>query len=133
MNASVNHEEVLVKASIAPRRQVRYLGFVANPKARDRFLNELGHFKQLNPKYIVNIPPSESDLAGITKLLKAKGAGDRCWVLSANRTIDGHEVDLQDALEATLGSGLGTFLSCLPGRLAYFEDEDVYCILERIP
>ena len=103
MNSSVNHEEALVKAFIDPRRQERNLGFVANPKARDRFLNELGHFKQLNPKYIVNNRPSESDLKGIVKLLKAKGAGDRCWVLSQNRTVDGHEVDLQDALEITLG------------------------------
>lgn len=132
MNDFVSHEEALVKAFMDPRRQERYLEFVSKPKKRDKFLSELGHFKHLNPKYVVSIRPNESDRSGILKLLKGKGAGDRCWVLSENRTIDGHEVDLEDALEITLGRGMGTFLSCLPGRLAYFEDEDVRCILERV-
>jgi hypothetical protein len=111
MDSSVNHEQALVRAFIDPRRQERYLEFVTKPKTRDRFLKELGHFKHLNPKFVVNLKPSDRGLAGIMKILKSKGAGDRCRVLSENGTFDGHEVDLQDALEVTIGRGMGTFLS----------------------
>jgi hypothetical protein len=38
---------------------------------------------------------------------------------------------LADALRKIVGNGMGTFLSCVPGRLAYFEDEDGRWILER--
>jgi len=38
---------------------------------------------------------------------------------------------LQTALEKTIGYQMGTFISCIPGKLAYFEDEDGRYILER--
>src|SRR5260370_1097774 len=41
------------------------------------------------------------------------------------------EVSLAEALKTIFGRGIGTFLSCLPGRLAYFEDEEDRWILER--
>jgi hypothetical protein len=41
------------------------------------------------------------------------------------------EIDLTHALETVIGRGMGTFLSCIPGKLAYFEDEDCRWILER--
>jgi hypothetical protein len=44
---------------------------------------------------------------------------------------DGKEVNLQIALEETIGRQMGTFISCIPGKLAYFEDEDGRYILER--
>jgi hypothetical protein len=40
-------------------------------------------------------------------------------------------MDLKTALRETIGSQMGTFLSCVPGRLAYFEDEEERCILQR--
>ena len=36
---------------------------------------------------------------------------------------------LTDALEATVGSGFGTFISCLPGELGFFEDEEKQVLL----
>ena len=40
---------------------------------------------------------------------------------------------LDNALEETLGKGMGTLISCIPGKLAYFELEDINekYILER--
>ena len=32
---------------------------------------------------------------------------------------------LRDALEGTIGQGMGTIICCVPGRLAYFEGEDM--------
>jgi hypothetical protein len=38
-------------------------------------------------------------------------------------------MDLEAALQATIGYLMGTFISCMPGKLAYFEDEDSRGIL----
>ena len=41
-------------------------------------------------------------------------------------------MSLDEALEEIVGRSMGTFLSCIQGRLAYFEDEDQRWILERL-
>jgi hypothetical protein len=112
-------------------RQQRYLGFVKVPRNRDKFRRELGHFKALNPKYVVSILPSEQNPPSLLRILTAKGAGSTCWVVSENRRIDNQELDLEAALQEAVGSRMGTFLSCVPGKLAFFEDEDIRCILQR--
>jgi hypothetical protein len=127
----MNHEEALVNAFILPTRRERYLECLVKPKKRARFRAELAHFKALNPKYVVNIAPREQHLPSILKLLIAKGAGTKCWVISEFDEMDGQELDLELALRETIGRGMGTFISCVPGKLAYFEDEGRRCILER--
>jgi hypothetical protein len=67
----------------------------------------------------------------LLKLLIAKGAGSKCWVISENPQIDHREMDLGAALKETIGYQMGTFISCIPGKLAYFEDESSRYILER--
>jgi hypothetical protein len=68
------------------------------------------------------------------------GKGELCRVssfhpftrsFSENSELDGKEIDLQTALKETIGYQMGTFISCIPGKLAYFEDEDGRYILER--
>jgi hypothetical protein len=63
--------------------------------------------------------------------LKSKGAGLTCWVISEDPDIDGREIDLRTALEKVSGRGIGTVLSCIPGKLAYFEGEDETLLLTR--
>ena len=44
-------------------------------------------------------------------------------MVSENSDWDAREMPLRDALEATIGAGWGTLVSCAPGRLAFFEGE----------
>jgi len=127
----MNHEEAVVRAFIIRKRQERYLEFLSNPTRRDKFISELAHFKALNPKCLVGIPPSQQNASSVAELLATKGAGSRCWVISENSKLDGREMDLQEALGETIGHGMGTIISCIAGKLGYFEDEDVKYILER--
>jgi hypothetical protein len=126
----MNHEEALLKAFIDPNRTARYLEFIASPKKRVKLIKELAHFKALNPAFMVGIPTNQRNVSAIIELLKAKGAGPKCWVISENAKLDGQETDLETALKETVGYQMGTLISCVPGRLAYFEDEDGRCILE---
>ncbi len=127
----VNHEEELVKAFFVSTKRERHLEMVSKPKKRERFLREFGHFKALDPRYVVTIPTSKRHAADIALILTQKGAPQFCWVTSEDSSIDATEMLLTEALRKVVGYGMGTFLSCVAGRLAYFEDEEVRWILER--
>jgi hypothetical protein len=45
--------------------------------------------------------------------------------------VDGQEMKLKDALDALIGVGSGTIISCIPGKLAFFESEDSRLILRQ--
>jgi len=53
--------------------------------------------------------------------------------MSENPEIDGRDLPLRDALSKTVAMDAGTLISCIPGKLAYFEMEgfDGRYILER--
>jgi hypothetical protein len=127
----MNHEESIVRAFILPNRQERYLEFLTVPKRRAKFIAQLAHFKHLNPNFAFSIPGGQTNPSSLLKLLTAKGAGPTCWVISENSALDGREMDLEAALKGTIGRQMGTFISCIPGKLAYFEDESSRYILER--
>jgi len=127
----MSHEEELVKAFILPVRRERYLEFLKSPKKRAKFIAQLPHFKHFNPKFVASIPGNQQNPTALLKLLVGKGAGPSCWVMSEDSALDGQEMDLEAALKESVGRQIGTFLSCVPGRLAYFEDEEDRYILER--
>jgi hypothetical protein len=127
----MNHEEATIKGFIIPVRQERYLEFLKTPKKRAKFIAQLAHFKHLDPKFAIRIPGNQQNPASLQTLLAGKGARPKCWVISENSELDGQEIDLQTALEKTVGYQMGTFISCIPGKLAYFEDEEDRYILER--
>ncbi|HEY4740401.1 MAG TPA: hypothetical protein VIH76_07395 [Candidatus Acidoferrales bacterium] len=127
----MNHEAEMVKAFVLPIRRHRYLEFLTTPKKRAKFIAQLPHFKHLNPKFAFSISGRNSNPASLLKLLAAKGAGAKCWIVSENPKLDARELDLKVALEETIGYGMATIISCIPGKLAYFEDEDGRYILQR--
>jgi hypothetical protein len=131
--AAMNHEEAAIKAFIRLNRQERCLRFVSNPNRRAKFTAEPAHFRDLDVKYSLHIPPNQQNPASVVKLLASMGAGSKCRVITENLDLDGREMDLDAALKETIGYGMGTIISCIPGRLAYFEDEDVRYILQRSP
>jgi hypothetical protein len=127
----MNHEEHLIRAFFPPTKRERYLEMIANPKKRRKFLRELAHFKSLDPSFCVALPKGVHAPEEIAAFLKRKGAPETCWVTSEDSTIDGKQIPLVDALKSVVGYQMGTFLSCITGRLVYFEDEEDRWVLER--
>jgi hypothetical protein len=127
----VNHQEELVRAFFVPTKRERYLEIIANPKKRKKFLRELAHFKDLDPRWHFDLPKGVHGAEEIGASLVRKEAPQLCWATSEDSELDGKEMPLLDALKKVVGRQMGTFLSCLPGKLAYFEDEDGRWILER--
>ena len=107
------------------------MDFVRAARTRKKFLAELCHFAGLDNRFKCTIPGSQQTPEGIVGLLRTRGAGDQCLVISDVKEIDAKRLNLEDAIGTVLGRTFGTFLSCIPGRLAYFENEDGRWILER--
>ncbi len=125
------HEHQLVRCFFHPDRQYRYLELLADPKRRPEALKEFAHFKHLDLRWAQALPLNCSRPISVAKLLQSKGAPARCWAISESDKLDGKELDLLQALDDVLGCGIGTFLSCLPGHLAYFEDQKDRWLLHR--
>jgi hypothetical protein len=118
-------EEALLRAFIVPGKRNRYVSRLALPKARRKFMNShLYHMRDLDPRFAVRIDPTDQRAEKIYDLLREHGAPATCYVISASSDRDGSEVDLREALTEMVGTCDGTFLSCLHGKLAYFEGEE---------
>lgn len=79
------------------------------------------------------VPPEMHTPSGVLKHLAGRGAPNVCYVFAEGPAPDGRCLPLDEALCSTIGRGMGTILSCVPGRLAYYEGEyarDQY-VLER--
>ena len=131
MTNQEEHERGLMLSFIPPERRNRYLELIARPKRRQDIVESLAHFKHLDVRYLIPIPGSQSRASEILRLLRSKGAPETCYALSEASELDGREIPLSEGLAFIVGRGIGTFLSCIPGKLAYFEDEDQRWILER--
>jgi len=124
MSADLDEERALYGAFLAPPTRARYLALLDAPDARRRIRAELAHAPGLDPRYATRVEaePSPEEIA---RLLREKGAPETCYVVSEWPDFDARRLDLVVALDAIVGSGMATFFSCVPGKLAYFEDEEV--------
>ncbi len=128
----VPHEQLLARFFIPTKRE-RYAEMIGHPKKRPKFLRELAHFKSLDPRYLVAMPPKKLFPEKIAAVLIEKGAPELCWITSEDSNLDGREMLLLEALKEIVGRQMGTLLTCIPGTLAYFEGEGMgdRWILER--
>jgi hypothetical protein len=126
-------EEATIRAFIISERRERFLVHLSSPKHRRKVTESLAHpnLGWFDSRYVRSIPPAQSGKEGIARILRAKGAGQTCWAISENRKLDAKEFELDFALAEIVGCGMGTILSCVPGKLAFVESEDGRFILER--
>ncbi|WP_312475720.1 hypothetical protein [Neobacillus sp.] len=75
---------------------------------------------------MIEIPKPNSTSEEIAEILKRYGAGESCYSISSNETIDGKNLPLLTALEQAVGYGMPSIVLCIPGTLAYFEAEQDY-------
>jgi hypothetical protein len=117
-------EVALFQAFVLPAKRQRYVELVATKRGREKILSSLDHFKDLDPRVCRKLNSGEQSTAAILQVLESLGAPSTCHVMSPDGELDGQDLDLQLALSKVVGGGQGTFISCLPGELAYFESEE---------
>lgn len=119
-----HHEEQLMKRFIVPAKRNRYRELLSSERGRQKIIKNLDHFRDLDERYIQSLPANLHQPKWIENLLKEKGAPPECHVMSSNNKFDGQDLALGEALQHTIGKGFGTFLSCISGKLAYYESEE---------
>jgi hypothetical protein len=127
------HEEQFARAFIVPEKRARYLSLLESERGRTKLVDGFNHCRDLDPRFAKLIPSHQQSAQSIETILRRKGAPDTCHVMSDLSAIDGREMSLSEALLETVGSDAGTLISCIAGKLAYFELEgfDGRYILER--
>lgn len=76
---------------------------------------------RLDHRYAQRLTGSDAFSASVESTLRKRGAPATCYVFAAGSDLDGREMPLNDALDAIIGTGDGAFVSCLPGRLGFYE------------
>jgi hypothetical protein len=120
----MEHELAFVRSFIVKPKQPRYLEKLASPKHRRKFLSRLHHNLDYDPKFAALVPPSEQTTALIYARLRELGAPETCHAIAPSADLDGRDLSLRDALGDVIGMGNGVVLSCIPGKLAYYESEE---------
>lgn len=128
---TVHHETSLIAAFVKRGKRDRYREIVSNSRLRHKFTDQLAHFKDFDPQYRLPIPSNKLFADNIARELDKRHSPKIVFAISEDPALDQKEVPLVQALEQIVGRGMGTILSCLPGRLAFVETEDERFILER--
>lgn len=125
----MDHDEIeasFVRAFIAPGKRDRYLEGLANAKTRSKLLDRLNHHTEdLDPRYLVPLPRGCHSSSDIEKLLISRGAPSQCYVISSWDKPDGRDMPLREALDEVVGYQMATLISCVPGRVGFYESEEM--------
>ncbi len=125
------NEHSLIAAFVKRSKRDRYREILSNPRLRHKFTNQLAHFTDFDPKYRLPIPSNKLFVNNIALELQKRHSPKIVFAISEDPALDQKEVPLVEALKQIVGQGMGTVLSCIPGRLAFVETEDERFILER--
>jgi len=127
----VHNEQALIGAFVKRNKRERYREILANPRLRQKFTRQLAHFADFDPRYRLPIPSNKLFVDNIARELQKRHSPAVVFAISEDPFLDQKDVPLVEALEQIVGRGMGTVLSCIPGRLAFVETEDERFILER--
>lgn len=127
----MQNEEALIAAFVKGNKRDRYRDILSNPRLRHKFTNQLAHFADFDPTYRLPFASNKLFVDNIASELKKRHSPNIVFAISEDPALDQKEIPLLDALKQVVGRGMGTVLSCIPGRLAFVETEDERFILER--
>ena len=130
---SQEREEAFVRAFIIAEKQSRYLQLLANPKRRDKVLGDLYHVLPTVTARTFEIADRDNTPQTVDALLRRKGAGPTCYLISPEDDLDQQEMPLWTALDALISQDGVAVVCCIPGRLAYYKGEREQYILEHKP
>ncbi len=111
-----------VDAFVLLSKREKYLRYLRRERDFPLFLQELDHLRFLDMRFVEELPPAIQDVDRIEQLLRRHGAPSECVVVSSCKSECGTR-GLRDALIDVVGATSGAIISCVPGRLAYYESE----------
>ncbi len=125
------HDQALIAAFVKRNKRDRYREILSDPKLRRKFTDKLAHFADFDPAYRLPFDGKKLFPDSIARELLKRNSPNVIFAISEDPTLDQKELPLLEALNRIVGYGMGTVLSCIPGRLAFVETEEERYMLER--
>ena len=124
--SSILHETLFISTFIIKERKTRYLNLLSSKKGRAKFRMQIPHSLtlDLNVKYLHKIKNSDQNVLFILNKLREYSSPNLCYVMAEHSKYDQKYMQIDDALKALFSCGIGYIISCIPGRLLYFEAEN---------
>ena len=120
------HEQLVIDCFVDKSQRDRLKQLTKTKKGRIKLRHYLAHSIKFNKRYILQIPKNMETPDDVFQLLVKKGSPNNCcYLISENTNFDGKTIKLKDALQDIIGSNIATIISCVPGKLAYYEGEEL--------
>jgi len=119
----VNHELLVVNTFIDKNQRNRFNTLLSSKKGRAKARGLMSHSIRFVPHLIHEIPTNKQTSEEIIKILLQHKASTSCYLISEHTRLDKTVMGLAEAINEVVGSGIATIVSCIPGKLAYFEGE----------
>jgi hypothetical protein len=123
MTQNVDLEIRVIKKFIDKTKQERYISFISVDKNRRRFVKALPHFNHFKWNLFDKIKGHEKQLI-LTTLQQNKVSDRLCYAISENSNIDARTLNVEDAINETLSSDMGTILVFGKGELIFYKGEE---------
>ncbi len=122
----MNHEVEYIKSFIIKDKKQRYYDLIRSKKGRLKIKSLLchAHIADIVDEFKFLLPTKNQMLSTILKILKSHNAKNTCQLIFESKIINNEEMELEDALKKFFGQSSGIIISCIPGKLAYYEGED---------
>jgi len=78
----MNEEEALVRAFVVKAKQAPLIELLGKPGRRQDVTATFDHFRGLDPRFVVRLPPNEQMPESIARALALRGAGDTLTSIS---------------------------------------------------
>jgi hypothetical protein len=122
------HEEKLIASFIVKSKKSRYRFLLESndPKRRIEFVNKLNHCRDFDEMYVKWLSKNPRDLDRSERIiawLRKNGSPNEVYYCGA-ADDDGKLMPLVKAMHVLDYSFGASIISCIPGQLAYYHDEE---------
>jgi len=121
----IMHETLFISAFIIKEKKERYLNLLSSKKGRAKFRLKLPHLQDINKTYLHKIAPNEQNIAHILNQLRSYNSPPNCHIMAEHSKYDQKTMQIEDALQTLFASGISYIISCIPGKLLYYEGENI--------
>jgi len=127
----IAHEQGLARFLKAQRRE-RFVQSLSDERLRDKLGRRLAHHDgDFDDRYVVRLEQRSKGTGfarDVCQALTARGAPGSCFVVAPRHTLDGAQVDLEEALQELIDYG-PAIISCVPGHLGAYVGESANPVL----
>lgn len=116
-----------IKRFVSKERRARVLALMADRNIGESF-GYLAHFvRYLDLRYFKKVPSmsKELEIEFVLTEIRSHTSDKRCHVMSEDKSMDGTEMNLKEALSEIIGSGSGHLLILEKGKIVYYESEEM--------